>query len=70
MGNQTIDIDEKCYEMAKGHFKVGDLNMMWDFTGGLSQEQWVKSRKVQLLDKCSMFVLKNGRIIMPLLDIY
>lgn len=70
MGGPTLNTEDFMWDMAKGHISLGGLNMMWDFTEGLSKEAWLHKRKVENQDRYSMFILKNGRVIMPLLEIY
>lgn len=70
MGGLTYDIDKELYKLAKGSVSIGDINMMWDFTEGLSEEEWTRKRKIEHQDKSSVFVLKSGRVIMPELGIY
>lgn len=62
------------YKMMKGHIKTGGLNMMWDFTGGLTEHQWLEARERALTgtlwdEEHPMIVTNSGRIIMPSLGI-
>jgi hypothetical protein len=47
---------------------IGGFNLMWDFTEGLSKEQFIQKRKIET--RTDMIVLPNGRILMPSLGIY
>lgn len=57
---------ERMYELAKGEISVGNINMLWDFTDGLTKEQWI-NRFIFRND--GYFITKDGKILMPKLGI-
>jgi hypothetical protein len=66
MGFTLSNSDEKMYELAKGDIQVGIFNLSWDFTQGLTKEQWIKRREYELT---KTIWLPSGRVIMPELGI-
>lgn len=64
----TPDIDTSLYDLAKGDIDFGGIRMCWDFTDGLSREQWLEKRREKELG--FMYKLKNGRLIIPSMNIY
>ncbi len=69
MGTSTINTD-KVWEMAKGTISLFGLNATWDFTNGLSKKQYIRKWERETLGKHAMYLQKNGRIIIPGLNIY
>lgn len=63
MGTPDINMEEEMWKMAKGVIKVGNFNMMWDFTQGKTKEQFIREK--QLENKTAMWVTKSGRIVIP-----
>lgn len=62
------ELGERMYEMAKGAISFGGFDMIWDFTEGLTKEQWVRRKEIQ--DGTALLITKEGRIIMPAQNIY
>lgn len=60
----------KIWAMAKGSLKVNGLNVAWDFTDGLTKEQFMRRYEREVEGKHEMIVLKSGRIIIPTMNIY
>ena len=58
--------NEILYEMVKGNIFFNGIHINWDFTNGLTKEQFV--RKIEL-EELEMVVCKNGRILIPSMGI-
>lgn len=56
------------YDMAKGTMDFGNIKITYDFTGGLSKEQWLYERKRETFG--AIFEQKNGRLTIPSMGIY
>lgn len=63
----TID-EGWLYDSAKGNVSVDGVTLSWDFTDGLTKEQWLRRRELQ--EGRVMIVTKSGRILMPFQGIY
>lgn len=55
------------YEKLKGNISVGDINITYDFTNGMSETEWIA--KIERRANDDYFVCKSGKIIMPKLGI-
>ena len=66
MGISIIDFEET-YELAKGSVSLGGINMTWDFTDGLSKEEWMKRERIR--SGIEPIIKDDGRILMPKLGI-
>ena len=65
----TEDLKEKEYDLLKGGTDFGDGMMaFWDFTGGLTKEQWVFQKRLKIYGE--LFLTKNGRVLCPSMGIY
>lgn len=54
------------WELSKGTLNFGGFNLTWDFTGGLSKEQWARKREAE---RTGVYQMQNGRVLMPALGI-
>ena len=60
---------EELYKEAKGYMRLGNLNVMWDLTDGLTKEQWIK-RQTKIFEPDKHYVKKDGRIMIPIMNIF
>ena len=67
MGFTTINNEEDTWKLLKGNLNMGGINFSWDFTNGLSKEEYIKREQ---LKRQNIFISKNGRLIIPKLGIY
>jgi hypothetical protein len=54
------------YDLVKGDVSFGDLHLTYDFTHGLSREQYIKAEEAKMT---GVYHLPDGRLIMPALRI-
>ena len=63
MGTPEIDIDEIMWEFKQGFMDFGRFKVMWDFTGGMTKEEY---KKQQIRERGEeVVILKDGRVLMP-----
>ncbi len=65
MGNQANG--GVTYESLRGTISVFGLNLTYDFTDGLTKEQW---EELQRRKETGVWVKKGGRVLIPSLNIF
>lgn len=70
-GIDENQIVENVWNMAKGNISLGKINVSFDLTEGLSEEQFKERwlRNVGLWQP-KHYITKSGRILIPELNIY